>query len=238
MQKTAAQIADEVFYKVALPKLFGKTKPKYVTQEEMSAAKDRTLRSLKPAGKTAPPKLPTERMSLSEIPVWPHKKVAQITNAIIVKLAQGGMQYEPTPPMDPSYYEDEPAKKRHWPWALGGAAVGGLGAHYALPSQMVKDYRATASGLGDAASASRAAYDAIPKNTITGKPMGWEGAASEPHMRRVLDVGAAGENVNKLMPAHEAQKYFKGRAFAEAMPRSVLGAGLGLGAGLLASSLF
>ena len=139
--------------------------------------------------------------------------------------------------LDQGYYEDTPSQKRHWPIALGGAAAGALGAHYLLPNQMTQSYRDTASGLGDAAKASRTAYEPyfdkgmerykgkIPRELV------------KAHNVRMQDVSARGRPVSKLMPAHVAQKYFKSRAFAEAMPRTLLGAGLGLGAGILGSSM-
>jgi hypothetical protein len=96
---------------------------------------------------------------------------------------------------------------------------------------MVKDYRSAAGSIEDKAKASLEAhkphYDALTdtyKKEIPG------------HGVTVRDVTAEGRPFMKKMPAHLAQKYLKSRAFAEAMPRTLLGAGLGLGAGILASN--
>lgn len=159
------------------------------------------------------------------------KTASQISNEVLRKLAYGGMDPYAAQQMDPSYYEEPAPKKRRWPAAVIGAGVGGLGAHYLLPNQMVKDYRAAASSIADKAKASEIAhkphYDALTdtyKKEIPG------------HNVTVKDISAEGRPLVKKMPAHMAQKYLKSRAWAESMPRTLLGAGLGLGAGILAAN--
>ena len=160
---------------------------------------------------------------------------SQIADVVLKKLAEGEL-------LDESYYEDTPAKKRHWPYAAAGALAGGAAAHYLAPSQMVKDYRETAKGLEGASQASQEAfkphYD--PKAQTTEGPGKFTNVPKETwdtHKRLVKDVNVQGRRVGFEAPAHAAQKYFKTRAWQEAMPRNLLGAGLGLGAGLLGSSM-
>jgi hypothetical protein len=160
------------------------------------------------------------------------KTASQIGDEVLKKLAEGEEL------MDPSLYEDTPAKKRHWPMAMGGALAGGAAAHYLAPNQMTKDYRETAKGLEEPAQASRAAFEPYYDKGM-GKYRGKiPRELVQQHNVQVKDVNAKGRPTSKLLPAHEAQKYFKSRAWQEAMPRTLLGAGLGLGGGLLASSLF
>ena len=227
MPKTSSQIADEVLFKLSkFP--FRPAAQKYVTQAEMSMAREKNLSQLKPASKTAPSSMPTERKNLSEIPVWPHKKTAsQLSTEILKKLAEGEQ-------LDEQYYEDTPARKRHWPMGAAGLLAGGAAAHYLAPSQMTKDYRETAKSLGEPAKASLEAH----KPSYDPKLDKFTGVLPEEHMTHIKDVSAAGRPVRFNAPAHAAQKYFKSRAWQEAMPRTLLGAGLGLGGGLLASSLF
>lgn len=241
MQKTASQISTEILLKISasgqesaiskamgwLSKPKGSKRPAFVTPEELRASFEKSQRAIEPGRKIPPRSEPksSERMDLKKIPVWPHKA------ASLMKFSQGGQ-------LDESYYEDTPSKKRHWPWAMGGAALGALGTHYLLPNEMTQSYRDTAKGLEDKARLSEKAfaphYDSAMER-YTGKiPRG----LVQQHNINVKDVSAKGLPVSKLMPAHEAQKYFKGRAFAESMPRTLLGAGGGLALGLLGSSMF
>jgi hypothetical protein len=169
-----------------------------------------------------------------------YKTASQIGDEVLRKLAEGEQ-------LDPQYYEDTPSKKRHWPLAMAGAALGGGAAHYLAPSKMTKDYRATAAGLGDAANASQEAlkahYDPKAQSFHSnnypepGKFTNVPKETWDAHKRLVKDVNAGGHKVRFEAPAHVAQKYLKSRAWAEAMPRTLLGAGLGLGAGILGSSM-
>lgn len=159
------------------------------------------------------------------------KTASQIGDEVLKKLAEGEEL------MDPSLYEDTPAKKRHWPWAMGGALAGGAAAHYLAPSQMVKDYRETASGLEGQARASEKAFEPYYQKGLEKHTGKIPRELVQQHNQRINDVSSAGKPVSKLAPAHQAQKYFKTRAWQEAMPRNLLGAGLGLGAGLLGSSM-
>ena len=153
------------------------------------------------------------------------KTASQIANAVLLKLADESQ-------MDPSLYEDTPSKKRHWPLGAAGLLAGGAAAHYGLPSQMTRDYRDAAKGLEEKAVASREAhkpfYDPKAERYTQTLP---------DHSVMVNDVTAKGSKVRFGAPAHAAQQYFKNRAWAEAMPRTLLGAGLGLGAGILGSSM-
>ena len=158
------------------------------------------------------------------------KTASQIGDEVLKKLAEGEL-------LDESYYEDTPAKKRHWPYAAAGALAGGAAAHYLAPSQMVKDYRETASGLEGQARASEKAFEPYYQKGLEKHTGKIPRELVQQHNLRINDVGAKGQSVSKLAPAHAAQKYFKGRAWQEAMPRTLLGAGLGLGAGILGSSM-
>lgn len=159
-----------------------------------------------------------------------NKTASQIGSEVLFKLAQGQLAEE--------YYQDTPREKRHWPYAALGAAAGGLGTHYLLPNEMAKGYRETAKGLGERATASQQAFEPYYQKGMERYKGKVPRELVKQHNVRVKDVSAGGKPISKLMPAHEAQKYFKSRAFAESMPRNLLGAGLGLGAGLLASSMF
>jgi hypothetical protein len=209
MYKTAAQIADEVLKKLSF-------------QGRLGFEDNRGAALTTPAGPTGPsaPKPPSPTAT-------PTPKVGSIADAILKKLAEGEQ-------LDEQYYEDTPSRKRHWPMGMAGLLAGGAAAHYLAPSQMTKDYRATAKGLEGLAQASLEAH----KPSYDPKLDKFTGVLPEEHMTHIKDVSAAGRPVRFNAPAHAAQKYFKNRAWQEAMPRNVLGAGLGLGAGLLASSLF
>ncbi len=133
-------------------------------------------------------------------------------------------------------YEDTPARKRHWPWAAGGALAGGLAGHYLLPSDITKGYRETAKGLEGAAQAAQEAYKPhYDPNAI--KFQGVPEEIAKQHGVMVRDINAAGNKVRFQAPANVARDYMKSRAWAESMPRTLGGAALGLGGGLLLSSM-
>lgn len=233
LMKLSAGAAEEAIAKVMgfLPKAFKSKKPQYVTREQLEESAKRINEQLKMVGpsKTEAPKV-YQKSNKPKSPksIW----------ADFHKQAQNAQ-------LDPRYYEDEPAKKRIWPWALGGAALGGLGAYHFLPNEMTTSYRDIAKGLEDKARASEQAlskyYDpSMERYTPKTKTLHGAIPRSEvaPHLIRVKDINAKGAPVDKLLAAHQAQKYFKNRAYAEAMPRSLLGAGAGLALGILGGSMF
>lgn len=244
MQKTAAQISDEILFKLSasgketaiskamgwLSKGKGAKRPAYVTKEELARSAEEGQKKLRMMGE-APKKRefsPPSNKPLN-IPVWPHK-AASIADEVLAKLAQ---DYEQ---MDPSMYEDTPARKRHWPWGAGGALAGGLAGHYLLPSDITKGYRETAKGLEGAAQAAQEAYKPhYDPNAI--KFQGMSPELTKQHEIMVKDVNAAGNKVRFKAPAFAARDYMKSRAWAESMPRTLGGAALGLGGGLLLSSM-
>lgn len=155
---------------------------------------------------------------------------ASTADWVLAKLAQGYEQ------MDPRMYEDTPARKRHWPLGAAGALAGGLAGHYLLPSDITKSYRETAKGLEGPAAAAQEAYKPFySKEDIKFKNVPEEIRAL--HEVPVRDVSAAGNKVRFSAPAFAAKDYMKSRAWAESMPRTLGGAALGLGGGLLLSSM-
>lgn len=232
--KTASQIGDEVLSdleKSAFKLPFkGKPKPQYVTSKELEESGKRIQSQLKPAQpKTESPTKAEGSMKMESI--WkPFRKAAsQIADEVLFKLAQGEQ-------MDSSMYEDTPARKRHWPWGAGGALAGGLAGHYLLPSDITKGYRETAKGLEGASQAAQEAY----KPYYSAENIKFQGVPEEiakQHGVMVKDVGAAGKPVRFQAPANVARDYMKSRAWAESMPRTLGGAALGLGGGLLLSSM-
>ena len=215
MRKTASQIADEVLKKFSF-------------QGRMGFEASAVGGAPRPAAPAAAPVPAAPKPPMPAAPAMPKTGASQIADAVLRKLAEGEEQ------LDEQYYEDTPAKKRHWPYAAAGALAGGAAAHYLAPSAMTKSYRETAKGLQEPAQASLEAH----KPSYDPKLDKFTGTLPEEHMTHVRDVSAAGRPVRFNAPAHAAQKYFKSRAWAESMPRTLGGAGLGLGAGLLASSLF
>ena len=239
----------------------GAKRPAYVTNEELTRSAEegrKKLRMLSEAPSSV--KKPETRGSNKpiKIPVWPHKAASQIgddvlaelqkealastmqelsegqasmliAERVLAKLAQGEQ-------MDPSMYEDTPARKRHWPWGAGGALAGGLAGHYLMPSDITKGYRETAKGLEGASQAAQEAY----KPYYDPKAIKFQGVPEEiaaQHGVQVRDIGAGGQKVRFNAPANVARDYMKSRAWAESMPRTLGGAALGLGGGLLLSSM-
>jgi len=226
-------IADAVLTKLSISggkalKVFQGTMDRAASTMSGKSPEKTPMRVFAPVYKELMKRAPrTERLAIREAREKLQGKTAsQISTEVLRKLAEGEQ-------LDEQYYEDTPSKKRHWPLGMAGLLAGGAAAHYLAPSQMTKDYRATAKGLEGPAQASLEAHKPFydPKADKYTQTL-------QEHMVPVKDVSAAGRSVRFNAPAHAAQKYFKNRAWQEAMPRNVLGAGLGLGAGLLASSLF
>lgn len=241
---TPSDISDEILFKLSasgketaiskamgwLSKGKGAKRPAYVTSEELARSAEEGQKKLRMLG-DAPKKMEHPRTSSKplKIQVWPHK-AASIADEVLAKLAQGYEQ------MDPSMYEDTPARKRHWPWAAGGALAGGLAGHYLLPSELTKSYRETAKGLEGPAAAAQEAY----KPFYSKEDIKFQGVPEEiakQHGVQVRDIGAGGQKVRFNAPAFAAKDYMKSRAWAESMPRTLGGAALGLGGGLLLSSM-
>lgn len=219
----------------------GAKRPAYVTNEELARSAEEGRKKLRMMG-DAPKKMEHTRESSKplKIQVWPHKAAMMqeladkqasmlVAEHVFAKLAQGEQ-------MDPSMYEDTPARKRHWPWGAGGALVGGLAGHYGLSSETTKGYRETAKGLEGAAQAAQEAY----KPHYDPQAIKFQGVPEElaaQHGVQVRDIGAGGQKVRFNAPANVARDYMKSRAWAESMPRTLGGAALGLGGGLLLSSM-
>ena len=236
MPKVGASIADEILVKLSVSggkalKVFQETMDRAASTMSGKSPEKTPMRMFAPVYKELMKRAPrTERLAIREAreKLQGKKTASQISTEVLLKLSQGEEQ------LDEQYYEDTPSKKRHWPYAMGGALAGGAAAHYLAPSAMTKSYRETAKGLQEPAQASLEAH----KPSYDPKLDKFTGTLPEEHMTHVRDVSAAGRPVRFNAPAHAAQKYFKSRAWAESMPRTLGGAGLGLGAGLLASSLF